>query len=135
MSVDGAIEADGEGIVYIHSGTMSGKELSKRTKEHYRNFDISKLRYQIMDFRAVDRIEMSADEIRETARLFCEAAKSRRNDHKFAIVISNDPMFAVMKLWETYLEDPDVHGKIFYNLEEARAWINQDVNQEEKKQA
>ena len=126
MSVSAVIEADGEGIVYTHADTMSGKELSKRTREHYQDFDTTKLRYQIMDFRAVDRIEMSSVEIRDTAKLFCEAAKSRRSDHKFAIVISNDPMFAVMKLWETYLDDPDVHGKIFYNMEEARAWIEKD---------
>jgi hypothetical protein len=128
MSVSGVIEENGEGIVYVHSGTMSGKELPQKTREHYQNFDTTKLRYQIMDFRAVDRIEMSSKEIRETARLFCKASKSRRPDHKFAIVISNDPMFAVMKLWETYLDAPDVHGKIFYSMEEARAWIMEDID-------
>ena len=128
MSVSGTIEADGEGIVYTHTGTVSGDELPDRTREHYQTFDTSKLRYQIMDFRGVDRIEMSSDELRETARLFCNSAKQRRPDHKFAIVISNDPMFAIMKLWEAYLEDPDVHGKIFYSMEEARSWINSDHN-------
>jgi len=132
MGVQGVLEANGEGIVYVHSGTLSGKQLPQRTREHYATFDTSNLRYQIMDFRAIDRIEMSSVEIRETARLFCEAAKSRRADHKFAIVISNDPMFAVMKLWETYLDDHTVHGKIFYNIEEARSWIAEDINQSQR---
>jgi len=126
MSVDGVIERDGEGIVYIHSGTMSGEELTDRTREHYQTFDTEKLRYQIMDFRAVDRIEMSSKQIEETARLFCAKAKTRRPNHKFAIVISNDPMFAIMKLWGIYLDDPEVHGKVFYSMDEARAWIAED---------
>ena len=128
MSVSLQLEKDREGavegVVYVHSGTLSGKELPKQTRNHYQTFDVSSLRYQIMDFRSIDRIEMTSNEIKETAKLFCEASKTNRPDHQFAIVISNDPMFAVMKLWETYLEDPNIHGKIFYNMEEARSWID-----------
>ncbi len=123
MSVDGTLENNGEGILYTHFGTMSGDELTERTKEHYQSFDTDRLRYQIMDFRGVDRIEMHTDQIRETARLFCEKQKARRKDHKFAIVINNDPMHAVLNLWSTYLDDPDVHGKIFYSMDKARDWI------------
>lgn len=126
MAVTAKIEGNGEGIIYIHTGTMSGKELTEKTREHYQSFDTADLRYQIMDFRAVDRLEMKSDEIRQTAEAFCEAAKKRRPDHKFAIVISNDPMFAVMKLWSSYLDDPKINGKIFYNMEEARAWITKE---------
>lgn len=129
MSVNGTIENGGEGMVYTHFGTMCGDELTQRTRDHYQAFDTDRLRYQIMDFRGVDRIEMHTDQIKETARLFCEKQKNRRNDHKFAIVLSNDPMLAVLKLWATYLEDPEVNGKIFYSMEEARGWIEQEDKQ------
>lgn len=129
MTVEGKIEANGEGIIYIHSGTLDGEQLPDKTRAHYDSFDTSKLRYQIMDFRAVDRIEMSSDEIRQTAELFVQSTKQRRPDHKFAIVIGNEPMFAIMKLWETYLADPDVRGRIFYSMEAARTWIDDDTSE------
>lgn len=127
MSVTSTLENGGEGILYIHSGIVSGDELTDKTRDHYARFDTERLRYQIMDFSAVDRIEIGTDQMKETARMFCEKLKTRRADHKFAIVISNDPMMAVLKMWSNYFIDPEVHGKIFDSMDKAREWINEDI--------
>lgn len=129
MSVTAQIEGSGEGIVYTHTGILDGSQLPKQTQDHYNTFDTSKLRYQIMDFRGIERIEMSSDELRQTAKLFLKTTENLPPHHKLAIVTSNEPMFAFMKLWEIYIEDSNVDGKLFYSMETARSWINETTTQ------
>lgn len=125
MGVKITYENDGEGIVYVHSGTLDGAATVERARLHYESVDYVKLRYQIVDFRGLDRVEMTTEQLRELADIDRESTKKKRPDHKFAGVVSSDSMHAILKLWEVYLSDPAVNAKIFYSMDEAREWINE----------
>jgi len=125
MGVEVIYENDGEGIVYVHSGTLEGEAIVERSRLHYESLDYNKLRYQIVDFRGLERVEMTTEQLRELARIDSESTKKKRPDHKLAGVLDSDSMQAILKLWEVYLDNPAINVKIFWSMEAARKWIDE----------
>lgn len=123
MAIEVIYENGGEGIVYIHRGTLEGSRLVRDMRMHNEQIDFSILRYQIVDFRELMRVEMTTEHLRQVAEIDCEIAPRKRSDYQLAIIISSDPMYAIAKMWENYVNDPSINAKIFHQMEPARRWL------------
>lgn len=125
MTTEVIYENDGEGILYIHREVLEGAWLTKSMRDHNRVIDFDKLRYQIVDLRDLDRLEMSTEDLREVAEIDRSIAPRKRPDFQLAIILSSDCMYAIARMWETYVADPDNNAQIFYSMEKAREWLGQ----------
>ena len=132
MTTEVIYENDGEGILYIHRDVLEGGWLLERMKMHNRQIDFGKLRYQIVDFSQLDRLEMTTDQLQQVAEVDRSIAHLKRPDFQLAIILASDPMYAIARMWETYVNMPDNNAKIFYTMQAAREWLGQ--NQSEVKQ-
>ncbi|GAB1263866.1 hypothetical protein NBRC116493_12970 [Aurantivibrio infirmus] len=127
MQIKVSYEENGEGIVYTHSGTIEGAQLVERTRSHYQSFDYENVRYQIIDFSAVERVEFTPEQLQEIALLDRQANHKKRADFCFAIVLPRHGFYGMMDMWELYKNEKVVSLKYFYTVEAARYWIHQSM--------
>lgn len=121
-----SFENDGRGMVFIAQGVISGEQLLRQTAETYSREVLTRLRYQIVDLRAVERMDVTSEQMRELAKLDCEAAESV-SDAKIAIAIvaCHDLTIGISRIYSAYAQSPNLEAKIFPSVEEARRWIEE----------
>ncbi|GAB1262168.1 hypothetical protein [Aurantivibrio plasticivorans] len=125
MTTEVIYENDGEGIYYIHRDVLQGAWLVEKMKLHNRQIDFRKLRYQIVDFRHLDRLELTTEQLQQVADIDRSIAHLKRPDFQLAIILASDSMSGITHMWEVYVNMPENNAKFFYSLEEAREWLGQ----------
>ncbi len=85
---------------------------------------IRSISYQISDYSAVDRVEISAEEVLHLSQADQEAARINP-DMLVAVVGKQDLMFGLLRMWELYAGASKMQACVFRDVEQARDWIRQ----------
>jgi hypothetical protein len=122
MPVELAFEKDGAGVVIRGSGVVNAKEILHGNEQVYASHRIDKLRYQLCDYRDVTEFDVSSDDLRAIARQD-KLASVQNPDLAIAIIGDHDVIFGMGRMWEAFVSEAPIKGKVFRTIEEARAWL------------
>ncbi len=112
------------GVISICSGTLSGQELINSNRQLYDDKEqIKQIRYQICDFTDVKGFDTCNEDIRELA-VQDQYALSINASMMIAIICSDDLIYSLSRMWQSYIGDPSIKSKVFGSLDEACDWIN-----------
>lgn len=130
MPIDLLIQPDG-GVIYHGSGTLTGQDLFPLEKELYASEEsIRSLRYEIADLREVTEFCLSKSDMETLA--FQDSHALRTNPSlKIAVVAPDAMTFGMNRMYEAYIAaDVEERVQVFSDMKEARAWIDQDEDQD-----
>jgi hypothetical protein len=76
----------------------------------------------LLDFRDLDLAVLPTEQLKALAAFFSENNEGVAASH-VAIVVTRSVEFGVARMWTTLSEDVGMNQRVFYDLEEARAWL------------
>lgn len=121
--VTARFENDGRGMVFIGQGVISGEQLIQQTEKTYSPDVLGRLCYQIIDLRGVERMDITAEQMKHLATLDCKAAEVM-SGAKIAIIASHGLTVGISRIYSAYAQSPKLEAQIFPTIEKARAWID-----------
>ena len=126
MAVKVELELGGAGVLFTYSDVLKGEEAVTASTEIYMPEILENLRYQIADLSDVNRIEVTAEQIRQLAEADKKAAQYR---HGFLIasVVNHDLQGGLSRFYRTYAQDPHIETAIFKTISEARQWLRKTL--------
>lgn len=116
-------------MVFVGQGVISGEQMIKQSEKAYSPAVLAKLRYQIIDLRNVERMDITSEQMRQLAMLDRRAAEQSAGG-KIAIVASHDLTVGLSRIYSAYAQSPELDAKIFPTMEEARAWVEDTGSRE-----
>lgn len=119
-----AFEDHGRGLVFVARGVVSGRYLLKRNKKTYSTEVLEQLRYQIVDLRELDRLDISTEQMQELAAMDRRAAEQSPSPVplRVAIVIAHDITEGLGRIYCAYAKSPALDAQVFFDMETARSW-------------
>lgn len=119
----GGFEKKEDGLVFVAEGVLSGEALIRETERaHAAN---ASLRYQIIDLRQVERMDITAEQIQQIAEADREAAE-RGPGAKVAIIANHDLTIGLSRIYLIHAQSAKLESRIFCSLDEAWEWIGSD---------
>lgn len=118
-------EQEGRGLVVVARGVISGEQLLRQTRKTYAPDVVQRLRYQIIDLRDVERMDITAEQMKQLASLNRQAAEAAAGA-KIAIVACHDLTVGLSRIYSAYAQSPQLQARIFRSMEDARAWVESD---------
>ncbi len=120
-----AFENDGSGVRLGFSGHVRGEEILEATRAMYAADRAHRLRYQIVDFLQVEKMQIGEEQLRTIALL--DQAAARDSPDQVVALVGTDLIFAgAEKRYAIYAEVwAGFESQLFGTLAEARAWIAQ----------
>lgn len=116
----------GAGIEVVATGTVSGAEIIAAHDEIYSDRNLRRQRYQIVDRSHCAAYRVSADEVREIARLDGAAANVNPGI-VIAVVSGDDVQFGVSRMWQAYAEAGDFVTQVFRDRAAAERWVQEQL--------
>lgn len=129
MGLDVSIEQGGKGVLFTFTDILNGQDIFSASKALYTPENLKYLRYQISDLRAVNRIEVSTEEIKALAELDCIAAK-KAGGFVIASVVNHDLQESVSRFYRTYTNEGDIVNGVFRTMSSAREWLQEQLHSE-----
>jgi hypothetical protein len=117
------IEHQGVGVLFTFSGVLTGDEILAESQALYSQEGLKKLRYQLVDMRDVNRIELNTEQIQRLAEVD-RAAAQQGHGFLIASVVSHDLQAGISKFYRAYVEDPNIESAIFRSMPQARQWLH-----------
>ena len=115
------------GVVLRGSGLLTDQELLDANREAYASeAAVRAMRYQICDFLAVERAQLSGATIETIARMDARAAAINPNI-PLAVVAEAKLMYGLSRIWGAYAGAAKLESSVFQNMEEAQAWLRERV--------
>src|SRR5690606_25614412 len=108
------------GLIFVAEGVLSGEALIRETERAHGAH--AGLRYQIIDLRQVERMDITAEQIQRIAEADREAAE-RGPGAKVAIVANHDLTIGLSRIYLIHARSDKLESRIFCSLDEARSWI------------
>ena len=83
----------------------------------------------LLDYRGLDWAGLSAAKMRQIAEAFNRLPPSSHR-HRVASVVDRKVAFGLLRVVQAYInEEIRTEGDFFYDLETARAWLNEGANE------
>jgi hypothetical protein len=117
---------DDGGVVWKHSGIVTGQEIIDANAELYRSAeDISAQRYQLVDCTAMESFDISQAEVQEIAQQDAIEA-SIKPPLIIAFVGDTDLEFGIGRMWSIRLSQANASARteVFRDIASAKVWIN-----------
>lgn len=118
-------ENEGKGLIFVAEGVLSGEQLIRQTEKTYQATECEQLCYQIIDLRQVERMDITAEQIKQVAQLDCQAAENGRLT-RIALVADHDLTIGLSRIYSAYAQSACLQTRVFRSEEEARAWLAAD---------
>ena len=109
-----------DGVYWKYYGNVSGKEIVNASTAIYGDSRFDTLRYKLVDFLAVDEINMDEEEVALIAYQHRAAERSNPNI-KNAIVINSDNK--LVNMFASFFSDSLWEMQVFNNLDDANNWL------------
>ncbi len=116
-----------KGVRWKFSGAVTSKETLQSNMDIYGDPRFDSLRYQIADFREVERITFNEMDMKKIAYLDQAAAKSNPRI-KVAIVSPVETIRAMMEVYAKYSMANPWQTKLFDSIDEAEAWLHHQLH-------
>jgi hypothetical protein len=113
---------NGTGIEIIASGIVTGEEIIKANNEIYKEENIHKQRYHIIDRTHCTKYQVLAEEIEAIAEIDNRA--SEKNPNMIIAIVSPTPLqYGMTEMWRAYLKSDRFITRNFLDRESANKWI------------
>ena len=127
MPIEIKLADAGAGLVQIATGTLSGAQILSAVEERFESeSSVARYKYCLLDYSETQNINISTEEIITAASVYALAAK-KNPDMVVAIVASEDIIYGLARMWESYAKDIPWEKMVFRNREEAEKWIRETV--------
>ncbi|UCD66400.1 MAG: hypothetical protein JSW69_01890 [Deltaproteobacteria bacterium] len=113
---------NGIGIEIIATGIVTGEEIIEAHKEIYKQENLKKQKYQIIDRTKCLKYQVTSEEIEIIAQIDNKAAEINPNI-KIALVSTTSLQFGMSRMWQAYISDNSFVTKIFQDRKSADEWI------------
>ncbi|MGZ0655515.1 hypothetical protein ACWPKO_12110 [Coraliomargarita sp. W4R53] len=115
------------GIIWTYSGILTGEELLNSNFEIFGDERFDDIRYQIVDFTAVEKLEVTPNHMRKIAHLDMAAARTNPRV-KVAAVASKDEEILICDIYDQYTGEKSPWAmQVFPTLAEAKAWAIAEI--------
>jgi hypothetical protein len=120
MPFDYAVYKELRLVISTGKGLVTWQEINARQDQIKTDPNFDPKFNQIVDFRSVTGLDMSAEQTRLLATRSIFSPKSKR-----AFVATNSAVFGVARMWETYTEFSDHPNevRVFYDISAALQWL------------
>jgi hypothetical protein len=124
MPIELQYRDDETGVVFVCSGVVNGADFIEANEEIYAPERLERLRYQLIDFSATERIEISSEQIREYAAMDVRAAA--RNPSLVVAVAGPTPItFGLSRMWQALVDESGIRSGVFHTVAEAESWLGE----------
>jgi quinol monooxygenase YgiN len=129
MPVELSYMDDGSGVHLFGTGNITAQDITDAAAELYSEDVLNRLQYAIVDFALVEKLQASADELREVARRDIEAA-ARTPGIALAFISSTKAVFGLIRMYEVFADDLHLRTEVFRTMPEAKAWLKDIVSED-----
>ena len=117
----------GGGSLFVGTGTLTGTDiLTAINAVHQTEEKTRAVVYQIGDFRLVEKVEISTEEIRKISERDKLTATINPNLIS-AVVAEKDIVFGLSRIWEAYTDEASVLTGVFRSMDEAKSWVTDQL--------
>ena len=125
MPIEIKLTDAGVGLVQIAAGTLSGAQILSTVEERFdSDSSVARYKYCLLDYSETEIINISTEEIITAASIYALAAKINP-DIVVAIVASEDIIYGLARMWESYAKDIPWEKMVFRKRDEAEKWIRE----------
>lgn len=126
MPLEVVYKKDG-GILAKAGNYVTGNDMREFNEKIYATEEkIKNIVYQIIDYTDVEDVSFSDTDI-DVVALQDRKAYDVNPDMLIAVVCKKDIIFGVSRMWEIKSHSPSSRTKVFRELDDARAWINEQI--------
>jgi hypothetical protein len=115
---------NGTFVEFIASGSVSIGDVAEAIRQVYAGSKFAALKYQLVDYSAVEDYESDMNGSRQIVELDKQAAKSNPN-MRVAIVAPTDIIFGSARYWELNMGSTPIQPHVFRDRDSAIAWLFQ----------
>jgi hypothetical protein len=112
------------GVVWTFRGKVTGDEILRSNQEIYGDPRFQGLTYQIVDLTAVERFDVTEDDMAMVA-LLDRAATPSKPGVRVAIAAADEMIKDLSAFYDAVMVGSSWHQRIFDSISEARAWLTQ----------
>ena len=115
------------GLLVAGTGTLVDEDIIEVNRSIYASPEmIKKIRYQIVDFTAVDDWQITSDGVRAIAEQDRRAAEVNPT-MLIAVAGSKDVTFGLSRMWQAYADPAPFKTEVFRTVEECHEWIRSQL--------
>jgi len=112
------------GVLWTFRGRVTGDEILRANQEVYRDPRFHRLTYQIVDLTAVERFDVTEDDMARIAVNDRVAAHSRPSV-RVAVAAEDEIIKDLSAFYDAAMVGSPWHQRIFDSMSEAREWLTQ----------
>lgn len=112
------------GVLWTFRGQVTGDEILRANQEIYRDPRFPGLTYQIVDLTAVERFDVTEDDMALVA-LHDRAAARSTQSVRVAIAAADEIIKDLSAFYDAVMVGSPWHQRIFDSIGEAREWLTQ----------
>jgi len=121
MTIESRVDKARRIIISEATGALTDEDVLRytewvRSDPALREFDM------LMDLRAVAKVEVTPEGLRESALLIPSASEAEER-YRIAIVAGSDLVYGMARMYEMLREGAVGEVRIFRDMEEAKAWL------------
>ncbi len=130
MPIDVALVKNGEGLLFICFGALTGRDFLE-AKRRLLQFPkrLEKCAYGIIDQFAATSIEIAPTELQEIVELDVRIASIMRLGAIIALVAPQDENYGISRMWQDAVEATAWETMLFRSREEGEAWLRLRVKE------
>lgn len=110
-------------VVAKHEGLVSDQELLDTYRQLYNDPDYQLGFKKLVDLRATESMERSADALQDIAQLIKSRYAGSSERFKTAIVAPRDLSYGLARIYEVYSEETPQETMVFRDLQKALDWL------------
>jgi hypothetical protein len=115
------------GVLWTFRGQVTGDEILRANQEIYRDPRFHRLTYQIVDLTAVERFDVTEDDMAMIAVQDRAAARSKPSVC-VAVAAADEIIKDLSAFYDAVMVGSPWHQRIFDSIGEAREWLTQSSN-------
>jgi hypothetical protein len=112
------------GVLWTFRGQVTGEEILRANQEIYRDPRFHGLTYQIVDLTAVERFDVTEDDMAMIAVQDRAAARSRPSV-RGAVAAADEIIKDLSAFYDAVMVGSPWHQRVFDSLGEAREWLTE----------
>ncbi len=120
---------DGGGSLFVGTGTLTGTDiLTAINAVHQTEEKTHAVIFQIADFRLVEKVEVSSEDVKRISERDKLTATINPNLIS-AVVAEKDIVFGMSRMWQSYTDEASVVTAVFRSMDEAESWVAEQIKQ------
>ena len=123
----------GEGVEWVGTGVVTGRQLKAAKEEIYSEPVLSRLKHQLVDLTDAERFDISNSDIMTLAEQDSRAARLNPGII-LAVVARRDLEYGLARIWEAYIDVDEgvIETRVFRDRASAEIWTRERLEEQAK---